>query len=76
MTSTDAVQAVAGLTRPGGALDLGRDRARLLVRMFHLLMRGRPVTCAESLDAIAEIGLAPATAGTAARPLDRTQRRR
>lgn len=44
MTNTHATPAVAELTRPGGALDLGHDKARLLVRMVRLLALGQPVT--------------------------------
>lgn len=64
MTSTHTAQAVAELTRPGGALDLGHDRARLLIRMFHLLAQGHPVTRAHALDSVGELGIDRAAADT------------
>ncbi|MGH3864387.1 organomercurial lyase [Actinokineospora sp.] len=58
MTRTDTTQAIAELTRPGGTLDLGHDRARLLIRVFHLLLRqAHPVTRTQALDAITELGI-------------------
>lgn len=49
MTDTHAIDAVAELTRPGGALDLGRDQARLLGRMLRLLAQGHPLTGMDTL---------------------------
>ena len=57
MTSTHATSAIVELTRPGGALDLGHDRARLLVRMLHLLARGHPVTRDRAVDEVAKLGI-------------------
>lgn len=58
MTSTDLTQAINELTRPGGTLDLGLDKARLLIRMFHMLLqRGGPVPRAHALDEISALGI-------------------
>lgn len=58
MTSTNTARSISELTRPGGVLDLGHDKARLLIRTFHLLLRqGGPVPRAHAVDAIAELGI-------------------
>ncbi|MFI7676387.1 organomercurial lyase [Actinophytocola sp. NPDC049390] len=57
MTSTSPRHAIAELTKPGGALDLGHDQARLLIRMFHLLVEGQPVSREHALNATAELGI-------------------
>jgi alkylmercury lyase len=58
VTSTHVKEAIAELTRPGGTLDLGHDKARLLIRTFHLLLQqGRPVPRAHALNEIAELGI-------------------
>ncbi|WP_219418052.1 organomercurial lyase [Pseudonocardia nigra] len=57
MTSTNATPAIAELTRPGGALDLGTDKARLLIRMLRLLAQGQPVTRDHALAATADLGI-------------------
>lgn len=59
MTDTRAIDAVAELARPGGALDLGRDQARLLGRMLRLLAQGRPLTREDALDRTADLGIDP-----------------
>ncbi len=44
MTNAHALQSVEELTKPGGALDIGRDPARLLVLLIRLLaQRGGPL---------------------------------
>jgi alkylmercury lyase len=64
VTSTPTSKDVAGLSRPGGALDLGHDRARVVIRMLRLLAQaGRPVTRDHALDSVAELGVDRATAG-------------
>lgn len=63
MTSTPTTKDVAELSRPGGALDLGHDPARLAVRMLRLLAQeGHPVTRGHALDSVAELGIDRATA--------------
>lgn len=63
MTSTHTTKDVAKLTRPGGALDLGHDRARLLIRMLRLLAQeGRPVARDHALRELTELGIDPAAA--------------
>lgn len=57
MTSTSPRNAIAELTKPGGALDLGHDQARLLIRMFHLLVDGHPVSREHALNAVADLGI-------------------
>lgn len=57
MTSTPIASALADLTRPGGALDLGHDRARLAIRVFHLLTQGHPITLGHALDSAEQIGV-------------------
>jgi alkylmercury lyase len=64
VTSTNTSKDVAELSRPGGALDLGHDRARVITRMLRLLAQaGRPVTRDQALDAVADAGVDRATAG-------------
>lgn len=63
MTSTNATAATAELTKPGGTLDLGHDKARLLIRTMRLLARGGPITRVEALDATVELGIDRTWAG-------------
>jgi alkylmercury lyase len=63
VTSTNTSKDVAELSRPGGALDLGHDRARVITRMLRLLAQaGKPVTRDQALEAVAELGVDCATA--------------
>lgn len=63
MTSTHTAKDVAELSRPGGALDLGHDQARTVIRMLRLLAEeGHPVTRNHGLHKIAELGIDRATA--------------
>jgi len=63
MTSTHALQSVEELTKPGGALDLGRDPARLLVHVIRLLaQRGGPLPGQEVDRELVELGLDHQTA--------------
>ncbi|MGH9252675.1 MAG: hypothetical protein ACRD0W_24635 [Acidimicrobiales bacterium] len=62
MTSTRALQSAAELTKAGGALDLGREPARLLVHMLRLLARSAPVTRQHADRALAELGIDQHTA--------------
>jgi alkylmercury lyase len=57
VTSTDPTSAIAELARPGGALDLGHDKARLLIRMLRPLAQGHPVTCDRALAATADLAI-------------------
>jgi alkylmercury lyase len=57
VTNTHTTPEVAELTRPGGALDLGHDKARLLVRMVRLLALGHPVTRDLALNEVVELGI-------------------
>lgn len=57
MDSTRFTAAMAELTRPGGGIDLGHDRARIAVRLMRLLAKGHPVARAHALDSIAELGI-------------------
>lgn len=52
----------AELTRPGGALDLGPAKTRLVNRIFQLLARGGPISRDDLHDAAAELGIDLATA--------------
>jgi len=56
MTSTSFSQSIGELTKPGGGLDLGPDRARLMVRMLRLLSEGRPLDRERIDAAIADLG--------------------
>lgn len=63
MTNTPATQAVDDLSRPGGALDLGHDKARIAIRMIRLLAEaGRPVTRDHALAETTALGIERATA--------------
>jgi alkylmercury lyase len=62
VTSTALTQSVNDLTKPGGALDLGADRAGLLVAMLRLLAHGQPVEDARIDDAIRQLGIDATTA--------------
>ncbi len=59
MTNTRLTGSTSELSATGGALDLGRDRTRLMTRTFQLLAEGRPVTRARTDQAIAELGIDP-----------------
>jgi hypothetical protein len=50
------------LTKSGGALDLGRDPARLLIHMIRMLVLGAPVTRQAAYRALAELGIHQDTA--------------
>lgn len=50
-------QATAELTAPGGPLDLGRDKTRLVPRIFRLLAEGSPVGRDRILEVAAELGM-------------------
>lgn len=52
----------AELTKPGGALDLGADKTRLLNRIFQLLAQGGPISRGDVHNAAAELGIDLATA--------------
>lgn len=63
MTSTHTAKDVAELSRPGGALDLGHDQARMVIRMLRLLAEeGHAVTRNHGLREITELGIDRATA--------------
>jgi hypothetical protein len=56
--ATHALQSVEELTKPGGALDIGRDPARLLVLLIRLLTeRGGPLPSQEADRALIELGI-------------------
>ncbi|MGH3947913.1 MAG: hypothetical protein ACRDSE_02140 [Pseudonocardiaceae bacterium] len=56
-TTPSTAAAVADLTKPGGALDLGADAARLITRMLRLLAQGAPLTRDRVDAAVAELGI-------------------
>lgn len=62
MTNTHAMNKIAELTTVGGALDLGPDASRLLLRMLRLLASGTPVTRQTAEHAAADRGIDPSTA--------------
>jgi alkylmercury lyase len=63
MTNAHALQSVEELTKPGGALDIGRDPARLLVLLIRLLaQRGGPLPNQEADRALIELGIDQQTA--------------
>lgn len=55
--TTQLDTATAELVRPGGPLDLGPDKTRMLNRLFRLLTQGRPVSPEQVQDAIADLGV-------------------
>ncbi|MGH3466390.1 MAG: organomercurial lyase [Thermocrispum sp.] len=56
-TTPTTAAAVADLTKPGGALDLGADAGRLITRMLRLLAQGEPLTSDRVDAAVAELGI-------------------
>ncbi|MPZ66122.1 MAG: hypothetical protein GEU83_11610 [Pseudonocardiaceae bacterium] len=62
MTNTTTMTALADLTKPGGALDLGSDTARLIIRMLSLLAEGTPVARDRVDEAIADLDISPEAA--------------
>lgn len=50
------------LTRPGGALDLGPDKTRLVNRAFHLLAQGSPISRDDLRQAATAMGIDTAIA--------------
>lgn len=50
------------LTRPGGTLDFGPDKTRLVNRVFHLLARGAPISRENLRQAAAAMGVDAAIA--------------
>ncbi|MGH3863790.1 organomercurial lyase [Actinokineospora sp.] len=62
MINTETSRILADLTKPGGALDLGPDTARLLTRMLRLLAEGKPVARDRVDAAIADLGINRETA--------------
>lgn len=57
--NTALIASLEDLTRPGGALDLGPSRARLMVRMLRLLAEGKPLGGHQVDAAITDLGIPP-----------------
>ncbi len=55
--TTRSDKATAELLKEGGALDLGRDKTRLVNRMWHLLAQGSPVSRGRLQNEVTELGM-------------------
>ena len=62
MSNSRAFNAMMKLAKHGGPLHFSRDRSRLFARVTHALAQGRPISCEQTAQIIAELGIAPGEA--------------